>query len=215
LNGTVQFCGFNVNATCLKLGVLPFREITPVLRLSALDFTDEVRFFCPSKAGRLSGGAIFACFPGSLERRQARIARMGIKKQEFYEGAALHLLARTGAIASIRYEAPFFLLNGNLLVYLKYSARGRSPWSFTFMPDEQVLLRSKASRSRIVIGLICGADGVAAVNYDAYLSVAALRKSAIHVACYRRHGEHYEVNGPDGMLGKKIAPSNWRRILED
>lgn len=189
--------------------------MTPVLRLSALDFTDEVCFFCPPKAGRFSSGAILLVSPAHSERRQARIARMGIKKQEFYEGAALYLLARAGAIASIRYEAPFFVLNGNLLVYLKYSTRGRSPWSFTFMPDEQVLLQSKASRSRVVIGLICGADGVAAVNYDAYLSVAALRKSAIHVACYRQHGEHYEVNGPDGMLGKKIAPSNWRRILED
>lgn len=140
---------------------------------------------------------------------------MGIKKQEFYEGAALHLLARTGAIKTLGYDAPFFLLNGSLLIYLKYSARSRSPWGFTFMPDEQALLNTKVSKSKVVIGLICGADGVAALSHDAYFSVAALRKSAVHVACYRRHGEHYEVNGPDGTLDKKIAPSNWRRILED
>jgi hypothetical protein len=139
---------------------------------------------------------------------------MGMKKQEFYEGAALHQLARSGAITSLRYDAPFFLLNGNLLIYLKYSTRGRSPWGFTFMPDEQVLLETRGSKSKIVIGLICGADGVAALGCDAYFSVAVLSKSAVHVACYRRHGEHYEVNGPDGMLDKKIAPSNWRRILE-
>ena len=139
---------------------------------------------------------------------------MGIKKQEFYEGAALHLLARTGAITSIRYNAPFFLLNGNVLVYLKYSARGRSPWGFTFMPDEQALLQTKASKSRVVIGLICGADGVAALSYDAYFSVAPPRKSAVHVACYRQHGGYYEVNGPDGSLNRKVAPSDWRRILE-
>lgn len=34
---------------------------------------------------------------------------MAIKKQEFYEGAALHLLARSGGISNIRYETPFFL----------------------------------------------------------------------------------------------------------
>jgi hypothetical protein len=78
---------------------------------------------------------------------------MAIKKQEFYEGAALYLLARTGAITSIRYEAPFFLLNDHLLVYLKYSTKGRSPWGFTFMPDEQVLLQKRASQFKIVIGL--------------------------------------------------------------
>jgi hypothetical protein len=139
---------------------------------------------------------------------------MAIKKQEFYEGAALYLLARTGAITSIRYEAPFFLLNDHLLVYLKYSTKGRSPWGFTFMPDEQVLLQKRASQFKIVIGLICGADGVAAISYDGYRSVAAPRKSAVHIACYRKHGEHYEVNGPDGRLDGKVAPSNWQRILE-
>lgn len=138
---------------------------------------------------------------------------MAIKKQEFYEGAALHLLARTGAITSIQYDAPFFVINDQLLVHLKYSTRGRSPWGFTFTTDEQRILRSKASESKIVIGFICGADGVAAIAYDAYLSVASPRESSIHIACYRQHGEHYEVKGPDGKLDGKVAPSNWQRIL--
>jgi hypothetical protein len=139
---------------------------------------------------------------------------MAIKKQEFYEGAALHLLARSRGITSIRYEAPFFLLNDQLSVYLKYSTRGRSPWGFTFMPDEQVILQERASEFEIVIGLICGADGVAAVTYGAYRSIAAPSASALHIACFRQHGEHYEVSGPDGSLERKIAPSNWQRILE-
>jgi hypothetical protein len=139
---------------------------------------------------------------------------MAIKKQDFYEGAALHLLVRTGVVASIRYDEPFFLVNNELLVYLKYSTKGRSPWGFTFTRDEQVLLQFRAAQARIVMGLICGADGVAAVTYEEYRSVAAPRKAAIHVACYRKHGEHYEVNGPDGRLPGKVAPANWHRILE-
>lgn len=139
---------------------------------------------------------------------------MAIKKQEFYEGAALHRLARTSGITSIRYEAPFFLLNEDLLVYLKYSTRGRSPWGFTFTTDEQLALQKSASQLKIVIGLVCGADGVVALSYDAYRTVAAPRKSALRIACYRQHGEHYEVNGPDGRLDGKVAPSNWLRILD-
>ena len=139
---------------------------------------------------------------------------MAIKKQEFYEGAALHLLARTGRITSIRYETPFFLLNNQWSVYLKYSTRGRSPWGFTFMPHEQTLLQKRVSELEIVIGLICGADGVAALTYEAYLTVAAPRNSALHISCFRQHGEHYEVKGPDGSLEKKVAPSNWQNILE-
>lgn len=139
---------------------------------------------------------------------------MAIKKQEFYEGAALHLLARSGRVSSIQYDAPFFLINNRLLVLLKYSTKGRSPWGFTFMPDEQLLLQERAPGFKIVLGLVCGADGVTALDYDAYLTVAALRKSAVHIACYRQHGEHYQVNGPDGSLSRKVAPSNWQKILE-
>jgi hypothetical protein len=140
---------------------------------------------------------------------------MPIRKQEFYEGAALHLLIRSGGITGIQYEPPLFVVSNRLLIYLKYSTKGRSPWGFTFTPDEQSLLQSKVSQLNIVIGLICGSDGVAAVTYEAYSRIAALRKSAVHVACYRHHGEHYEVSGPDGTLGRKIAPSHWQRILED
>jgi hypothetical protein len=141
--------------------------------------------------------------------------QMAIKKQEFYEGAALHLVARAGHISSIRYEAPYFLFNNRLLVLLKYSTRGRSPWGFTFTVDEQTLLQSKASKFNTMIGLICGGDGVAAISYQSYLSVAAPRGSAVHIACYRKHGAHYEVNGPDGTLKNKVAPSSWQRILSD
>ncbi len=141
------------------------------------------------------------------------VKRVGIKKQEFYEGAALHLLVRSGKVQSIRYEPPLFVVNGRLMILLKYSTKGRSPWRFTFMPDEQVLLRERASESNIIIGLICGADGVAAISYDAYESVAAHRASAIHISCYRNHGEYYEVNGPDGRLDGKIAPSSWLKIF--
>ncbi len=139
---------------------------------------------------------------------------MAITKQEFYEGAALHRLVRNGRITSIRYEPPLFVVNNRLLVHLKYSTRGRSPWGFTFMPDEQVLLQQRAAKSSIVIGLVCGADGIAAFPYEAYRSVAATRESAVHIACYRQHGQHYEVNGPDGRLDGKVAPSSWQRILE-
>lgn len=139
---------------------------------------------------------------------------MGIKKQEFYEGAALHLLARSGLVTSLRYNPPFFEMNSNTLVLLKYSTKGRSPWGFTFMPEEQVALREKAGVGNTIIGLVCGSDGVACLDYTSYLGIAAIRDTALHISCYRNHGQHYEVSGPDGILGRKIAPSNWQKILK-
>ena len=138
---------------------------------------------------------------------------MSIRKQEFYEGAALHLLARSGQIRSLRYAAPLFFVNDRTSVMLKYSTRARSPWGFTFTADEQRLLEKTAPDYRIVIGLICGSDGVAAITLQSFREIATIRESALHIACYRNHGEHYEVCGPNGALGRKVPPSNWQRIL--
>ena len=138
---------------------------------------------------------------------------MAIKKQEFYEGAALHALARGGGITSLKYHAPFFVLNDGVFVRLKYSTKGRSPWGFTFTPDEQQILRARASKARVVIGLIYGSDGVAAFSYDAYRTIASPGTSAVHIGCRRDHRKYYAVSGPCGVLDERIAQSDWRQLL--
>ena len=82
------------------------------------------------------------------------------------------------------------------------------------MPDEQLLLHERALKSTVVIGLICGSDGIAALPHECYRSIAAVREAAVHIACFRQHGQHYEVSGPDGRLQGKIAPSKWQNILD-
>lgn len=140
---------------------------------------------------------------------------MGIQKQEFYEGAALHQLIRgSSASTSIAHVSPFFIIDGSLQVHLKYSTGKRSPWGFTFMPDEQLLLQQRAEKMSLVIGLICGADGVAALPYEEYNRVAQVKSVALRVSCRRKHREHFEVGGPDGTLPGKVAPSEWIRLLE-
>jgi hypothetical protein len=142
---------------------------------------------------------------------------MTIKKQEFYEGAALHLLASTERIVGIMYRPPFFVLNGRIFLMLKYSTRGRSPWGFTFTESERARLEKvlvKDSKRTIKIGLICGADGIVALDYDEFLKITGPRTAAVHVSCYRKHGEYYEVNGPDGTLDRKVPPSNWQKLFD-
>jgi hypothetical protein len=140
--------------------------------------------------------------------------RMSIRKQEFYEGAALHILSRSGRIGSLTYRPPLFLLNGSISILLKYSTKGRSPWGFTLTPDEQKLLRSLASTD-FIVGLICGSDGIAAFDANELGTIATFNGPAIHISCYRKHGEHYEVSGPSGVMLRKIPPSRWQRILDD
>jgi hypothetical protein len=142
-------------------------------------------------------------------------AYMAIQKHEFYEGAALHQLIRGCGGAMISYVSPFFQINDRVRVYLKYSTGVRSPWGFTFMPEEQRLLTSESGRLPIVIGLVCGSDGVAAITSELFLSIARPRDVAIRVACARRHREHFEVSGPHGVAPGKIPPSNWQRLLSE
>jgi hypothetical protein len=138
---------------------------------------------------------------------------MSIQKQEFYEGAALHQLIRGSSGASVAYAPPLFIFDERLQVHLKYSTAKRSPWNFTFVPDEQVLLHARAEIIPLVIGLICGADGIAALPYSDYVCIASMRDAALRVSCRRNHRERFEISGPDGTLPGKVAPADWSNLL--
>lgn len=140
---------------------------------------------------------------------------MAIRKQDFYEGAAIYQLVRSGDLKSISYESQLFLLNGYLKVLLKHCTKKRSPWSFTFSIDEQDMLQSACTTHKIVLGLICGDDGIAALPVEEFAMLTHGRQNAVHVSCFRLHGQHYEIKGPNGQLESKVAPSNWLRILHD
>ena len=140
---------------------------------------------------------------------------MPIRKQEFYEGAALHVLAKSGLIRRVAHEPPLFIFNESISVLIKYSTRGRSPGGFTFTTDEQLVIRCRSTPHNFIIALACGSDGIAAIPATDYEAIALPRENAIHIACYRDFGQQYSVKGPDGTLGYKVPPSAWERILEN
>jgi hypothetical protein len=158
--------------------------------------------------------AAFLLFLLSTTSNFASFEAMAIQKQAFYEGAALHMITRAGGVTNVLYEAPFFLLNNWLLVFLKYSTKNRSPWGFTFTSGEQLVLANRGANSVIKIGLVCGSDGVATLSYNDFRGIASKRDSAVRVACFRKHNEHYEIYGPKGVLNSKVPPSMWQKILE-
>jgi hypothetical protein len=140
---------------------------------------------------------------------------MAIQKQEFYEGAALHQLIRNCRRAQVTYAAPLFVFDERVQVHLKYSTGVRSPWGFTFKSDEQKLLYERANELPLVIGLVCGADGIAALPFESFARIAAPRNAAIRISCFRKHREHFEVSGPDGVVPGKIPPSDWQQLLNN
>jgi hypothetical protein len=148
------------------------------------------------------------------EKPKGGATRMGIQKQEFYEGAALHQLVRGSLGLRISYSAPFFVVDDRLQIHLKYSTGVRSPWGFSFLPEEQKLMRTRSTDLPLVIGLICGSDGVAALPYEKYQQAATVRDVAVWVSCARLHREHFEVSGPDATVAGKISPSDWPRLTK-
>lgn len=138
---------------------------------------------------------------------------MAIQKQEFYEGAALYQLIRGAGDVHVRFTAPMFVLDERLQVHLKYSTAKRSPWGFTFNPNEQQLVLERSAELPLVIGLVCGADGIAVLSFEQFASIARPRATAIRVACFRKHRQHFEITGPDGDVPGKVAPSGWQCLL--
>jgi hypothetical protein len=140
---------------------------------------------------------------------------MAIQKQEFYEGAALYQLIRGAGDVRVRFAAPLFILDERLQVHLKYSTATRSPWGFTFNPDEQQLLLNRSTELPLAIGLVCGSDGIAVLSFEQYSRIARPRATGIRVACFRKHREHFEITGPDGGVPGKVPPSGWQRLLNN
>jgi hypothetical protein len=137
-----------------------------------------------------------------------------ISKQEFYEGAALHQLSSERPI-TIGQSPPFFIFDGRLWALLKYCTKGRSPWNFTFTVDEQRQIVERSTASELILGLICGDDGIVTLAAADYLTVAPVRETALHIACFRQHKEQYEIRGPDGKLTGKVPPSRWKQLLKE
>jgi hypothetical protein len=136
-----------------------------------------------------------------------------LKKQEFYEGAALYQLLRTNAVERVSYAHPFFILNDKTAILLKYSTRKDSPWNFTFTELELSEFEYENKPFNYFAGLICGSDGVVALSLTQLTQLAEPGDKSFRVGCYRKHDHQYEVRGPLGALRGKISRNSWKRIL--
>lgn len=76
-------------------------------------------------------------------------------------------------------------------------------------------MRRRSTSLSLVIGLICGSDGVATLPYEKYQQAAVLSDIAVWVSCARLHREHFEISGPDAMVAGKVSPSDWPRLTKN
>jgi len=89
-----------------------------------------------------------------------------IEKQDFYWGAALIRVLDHPKCVSLSKNEYGYLVNSTQFIVLKYSTKSRTPWHFTFGGDEiQFLVDACDQFTSVVIGLICGGDGVCAITW--------------------------------------------------
>lgn len=109
-----------------------------------------------------------------------------------------------------------FIVNGDIGLYIKHSSKRLAPWQFTF-PRESVLELDvlEAETERVWLALVCGQDGIVALNLEAFRNV---NPPDCDTTCFiridRDRRSMYRVNGTKGVLATK-APRGLSGLIND
>lgn len=136
-----------------------------------------------------------------------------IDKFEFYHGAALvRVMDDRRCKAVSKHGLLGYVVNQEIFVLLKYTAKSRSPWGFTFdLEDILRCVEMKAKYSRLVVGLICAGDGICALEWAEVDKL--LNQTPGRIAAGRKHNESYAVWGTAGEWKRKISLKRWPELL--
>jgi hypothetical protein len=135
-----------------------------------------------------------------------------LEKQEFYWGAAIVHLLEDPRCTSLKKDEGGYVVNATRLIALKYSTKSRTPWRFGFGADEIKRLVEASSRYQaLVIGLVCGGDGVCAITWKQAAMLVGEEPGWISVR--RKFHERYAVAGPAAELAGKVPLRDWPALL--
>ena len=135
-----------------------------------------------------------------------------IDQTDFYHGAALATAFNDPRCVDIARWSPGYLVNDAVWALLKYTTKSGTPWQFTFTAEDIARLQHCPDEAeRVVMGLVCGGDGICTVSAETALLLLEDAPGAIGVR--RKFHGWYGVSGPAGKLVKKVAPRRWPQIL--
>ena len=103
-----------------------------------------------------------------------------------------------------------YTING-VGLFIKYSTKRMPPWHFTFIRDHQLEIEQIKSRhNHVVIALVCGTDGVAALSYDELKQVLDHNIEDVERITVRRPPRgKYRISGTDGEMDRTIGISDF------
>jgi len=136
-----------------------------------------------------------------------------LDKFGYYHGAALIRLLDDERCRAVRKHGLLgYVVNDDIFVFLKYTTKARSPWGFAFDQEDIDRCFSMSTQyHRVILGLICGGDGVCALEWSQAKELLGGKPGRI--ATGRKHNHSYDVWGSEGELKRKISLRRWPSLL--
>ena len=107
-----------------------------------------------------------------------------------------------------------YVVNVKCLFLVKYTTKPSSPWRFTFSADEFGRISSHLnSFAKIVVTLVCGDDGICALDWAEAERLLGMQPGWISVK--RSFSGSYAVAGSEGLLKRRIPLKRWPALLFD
>jgi hypothetical protein len=129
----------------------------------------------------------------------------------YYGSAFTHIIDHFPApvtIARLNVEVQgYYLLNGKVPLYIKFSRSRRGPWTFTFHSEHQLQYQKITDEfGDCVLALICGKDGIAALDRAQVREVLDDQFEEQEAIIVRRKlNQMYSIGGTNGKLPSKVA----------
>jgi hypothetical protein len=140
-------------------------------------------------------------------------------KFAFYHGAVLVRIIHDNVFDSIKSFSDnnsSYIVNKNIGLYIKYSGKRMSPWTFTFSDvhiDEIKELDSKFNKAFVVF--VCNENGICCLNFQEFSTIISLENKIFTkwIKLSRTKREKYSIAGSDNKLNCKIADSDFPKKI--
>lgn len=133
-----------------------------------------------------------------------------ISETENYHGRVFSTIVRREPSVVIEQyssnSSSSYIVNG-VGLYIKYSTKRMSPWTFTFLTRHQnEIKKMKEELGDVTIALVCGDDGIASLTFDELKAVLDdTHEEVERVGVSRPPRGKYRIVGSDGKLNKSIG----------
>ena len=114
------------------------------------------------------------------------------------------------------YSVGFYLLNEQLPIFIKYTTKRNSPWSFTFNNGHLSLYQELCYKYEDCIAiLVCGSDGFVSLGKSEFNQILCFdHENQKQISVVRKLNHMYSVSGTDGNINQRISRKNFFEIAK-